>query len=240
MNVVFGWKPFVNDLRKMYNLWQTVDRRLAQIVRENGRSIRRKATVLEDTSVSTVETAYPYPYAGVWSGIPNWIPGSTVRTVTRKTYTRVWFSGSFRYFILDIGTSQWDTRARAALWGVTPTPELLWSVLPWSWLVDWFANVGDVVSNASSNAVDNLTLEYAYLMKHTVETLQVDISTQHAGVDLPRSWKWPQVDHTYMSSYSTETKLRAVGDYPMLWGSNPSGLSAYQVGVLAALGASRV
>lgn len=241
LNVVFGWKPFVGDLQKLYGLWKTIDRRLADIVRNNGKSVRRRADVEDSSTVDATESVYPYPYAGVWSGIPNWIPGISVRTVTRKRTTRVWFAGSFRYYIPDIGSSQWTARATAALFGANPTPQLLWEVMPWSWLVDYFTNVGDVISNASSNAVDNLTLEYGFLMKHTTERLEVGIQTYHEAVDLPRSWKWPKKDCTYTSWQTTETKLRATGDagFSLLWGAGSNGLSPYKLGVLAALGASR-
>ena len=238
LNVVFGWKPFVSDLQKMYNLWQTIDARMAQLIRENGKYIRRKAT-LEDveTDVHT-GTVYPFPYVNVLGAPPNYMTGTTAYNVTTRTKTKVWFSGSFRYYIPDVSSSLWNARARAALFGALPTPELLWEVLPWSWLIDWFSNVGDVISNASTNAVDNLTLRYSFIMKHVSTEVEATSFVYHPASTAPLD-KWPQVQNTFVSKKLEETKLRRGGGNPFGLDVTLPSLSTYQLGILAALGLSR-
>lgn len=231
LNVKFGWEPFVRDLQKMYETYRNIDRRLAQLVRDNGRGIRRSARVNDTESTSTVEHengyfVYPvYPWIGA-SG------HSMKRTVTESVRTRTWFVGRFRYHIPDIGTSQWNRRATRALYGANITPEVLWNVLPWSWLVDYFGNVGDIISNFSPTAVDRLTADYAYVMRTEERSLSWTVTGWVNNQD-------GQPCHLSLrGENATIAKARAVAT-PFGFGLNWDGLSAGQVGILTALGISR-
>lgn len=242
LNVVFGWKPFVSDLRKMYNLWQTIDKRMAQIVRENGRSINRRATLEDDTSTDTASDSYP----GAWRWIPGAFSltsnsGTSTWSYERTTKTKVWYSANYRYYIPDVGSSQWDRRARIALFGGLPTPELLWEVLPWSWLIDWFSNVGDVISNLSENAVDNLVQNYHYTMKHVSTSTVLRSTSNQVGVDLRQygSWFWPDLTAECTSELREETKVRDGTGTPFGLAARLPSLTAYQLSILAALGTSK-
>lgn len=237
LNVQFGWKPFVSDLRKMYYLWQTLDQRMAQLVRENGRNIRRRVTLEKDESVDTSSTVFTYPYANVYGAPPTYMSGTTIYTTRQKTSTRIWFSAGFRYYIPDVGSSLWTARAKASLFGAIPTPEVVWELLPWSWLIDWFSNVGDVVSNLSVNAVDNLVTNYSFTMKeYSVETTHSAYVSHGASSGF---YNWPAVSHTFSSTDSLTTKARLGGGNPFGLNVQLADLSPYQLSILAALGLSR-
>jgi hypothetical protein len=152
---------------------------------------------------------------------------------------KVWFVGRFRYFIPDIGTSQWSKRATRALFGVNPTPETLYNLLPWSWLFDWFGNIGDIMSNISSNAVDNLTADYAYIMR-TVETTKryTSISYWNTLGGEGQFYNIPGGSAVLVAVDSTISKTRAAAS-PFGFGATFGGLSPYQMGIAAALGISR-
>lgn len=240
LNQVFGWFPFVNDVRKMINLYHSVDKRMAQIRKENGKNIRRKATIRNDTSSSQTVTIYEYPYANVL-GAPGEIdsPGRTQYKLTTTTKTKTWFVGSFRYYLFDPSPSPVsDARMKLALFGALPTPELLWEVMPWSWLIDWFSNVGDVMSNASPNAVDNLTSRYSFVMEHITETIEASAHVSH-GQMATSGRQWPSLDNTFKTTVKTESKARLGGGNPFGLGVQLSSLSGRQLGILAALGLSR-
>jgi len=239
LNAVFGWMPFVNDLRQMYNLQKTIDKRITQIIRENGRYIRRRATVEDDVTSSDTETLSSQPFLNVFGAPPTFMSGKTRHNVTTRTSTKIWFSGSFRYYIPDNFDSwAWTARSTSALFGALPTPELLWNVLPWSWLVDWFSNVGDVISNASENAVDNLTCRYSFIMKHVTTTTTASSAVFAAGPTNPTD-KWDVVDRTFISTKKVETKVRSGGGNPYGLNFKLPDLTSYQLAVLAALGISR-
>jgi len=253
LNYAFGWKPFVSDLRKMYNLWQDVDKRLARIIRENGEGVHRKATVKDEKSVTSAQTEFPFAYANLRGAPPNYFgswnwstgvssgsKGRSKQTVTSRSMEKVWFSGTFRYYIPDLSTSQWDRRARRALFGANPSPELLWEVLPWSWLIDYFSNVGDVMSNASSG-VDNLTVKRSFIMRHTLTEVTYTVWSAHDARNTTGTFatSWPSVDNTWTSTDVVETKARDGGGNPFGLHVELSSLSAFQLSILAALGISR-
>lgn len=239
LNVEFGWRPFVNDLQQMYNLWKTIDRQMAQIIRENGKTIHRKTTLEDDTSTSQTGFSNATPFTNVAGAPPAIMPGATQYSLVTRTYTRVWYSAAYRYWIPDVSSSLWDARARAALFGVLPTPELLWNVLPWSWLVDWFSNVGDVVSNLSPNAVDNLVASYAFVMKHTIVEGFAQASVFAAAPAPGSIYHYGGFDGAFWSRRKTEVKVRVGGDNPFGLGVTVGDLSNRQLGILAALGISR-
>lgn len=226
LNIEFGWLPLVRDIQAMYKTYRNLDRLLKQLRRDNGRGVRREGTVSRTHSVSAVEStgAYLYPI------LPSWMYTATTgkRTTTTSVEDRYWFSGRFRYWIPDIGESQWTRRATRALFGLNPTPDLLWNVLPWTWLIDWFANVGTVISNLSANAAENLAADYAFIM-----------GTRIIKVTTDEYMDFVRVGRLHASAVrQDEIKLRQHAS-PFGFGLTLPDLSARQVAVLTALGISR-
>lgn len=244
LNHVFGWAPFVRDLQKLYVLSQTIDNRIKQIARDNGRGIRRKATVSNDQEVSTsVRTNAFGPFYGCIYAPPSWAPsgGSTWTTVT-KTERKSWFSARYRYYIPDVGSGGWIPKARRALYGGNITPSTVWELTPWSWLTDWFVNVGEVLSNFSENAVENLVADYAFCMIHsrttTTNSSTGSWSRRYTDPALGFYNNVPAGSHNLSSTYVTESKVRVLGS-PYGLGVKFSDLTPRQLGVLAALGISK-
>lgn len=237
LNYQFGWKPFLSDLRKMFDFTEGVDRTLGELRRNNGRSLHRERVLRDTTDTTVVETTYPRSWVGV-SPTPLLLGtslGTTTRVVTSTVKEKIWFEGRFRYWIPDIGSPQWEKRTRRILFGADVTPSLLWEVMPWSWLIDWFSNVGDVFSNYSRNAADNTVASYAYVMRTSSIKTEESVYTTWAGrtatpVYDPGSAVTSKVDYS-------ETKSRVAAN-PYGFGLTFSGLSDYQKSILVALGLS--
>jgi hypothetical protein len=197
--------------------------------------------VTESTPISDISTEYAYPFANVYGSPPNlagWT-GKTVYSVTRKIEERVWWSGHFRYFIPDTGSSHWNRAARLHLFGGVPTPELMWELTPWSWLIDWFSNVGDVVSNISPNAVGYPGLVDSYAMHSRKQTT---VYSATSTVNPPASgapYRWNSGTFEYATTETEEYKTRMGGGNPYGWNVQLPDLSAGQLAILAALGISR-
>jgi len=238
LNADFGWKPFVKDLQDVYRLMKAIDKEMAQIVRDNGKSVRRSGTLMDDTSTSSTTSTYAQPGVNLLDFPPGWTSGSTSYSKTVVTKTRRWYVASYRYYIPDTNSWQWNARARAALFGALPTPSLLYEVMPWSWMLDWFTNVGDVISNASVNAVDNLVALYSYIMEHKTTTTTVSCNTSWKTKLIPGSADIPGGSANVIGRFVQETKARAGGS-PYGMGVTFDGLSARQGATLAALGLSR-
>jgi hypothetical protein len=104
----------------------------------------------------------------------------------------------------------------------------VWELTPWSWLADWFTNVGDVVANMSTGYAENLAAQYAYVMGTTQISTCWDTSLNtKQGV-------------IHNSSGYTETYKHRVGASPFGFGLTSNDFSARQWSILAALGLSRL
>lgn len=224
-----------------------IDRQMAQIVRDNGKNIRRRANILdEETTAQTKSEGSGLSWFN-WCGAPTnhmQTGGCNPRyqsSLVTTTKTRVWWAGSFRYWIPDTSSWAWNAEARAMLFGALPTPSMLWEALPWTWLIDWFSNVGDVISNLSPNAVENLVTNYSYVMKEVIVTKEYTNTQQHGANTLgaPPAWSISPFAGTTFSIDRDITRTRVGGGNPYGLDVSASSLSARQWGILAALGISR-
>ncbi len=223
LNVEFGWLPFVSDLRKMARA--VVD---SHDILENyhkhgdGRKIRRRYAFPTQTDTASMN-------AGNFLPQPSDVGQFGQGTIATRRQQDMWFSGAFRYYI-PIGMTTMDKvrsfRSDAQkLLGVDITPEVVWNVSPWSWLVDWQSNVGDVLHNISAMGRDGLVLQYGYMMAHSLS------ETSRIALFAGNAWASNVV--------TSETKVRRPAT-PYGFGFDWTGLTAKQSAILVALGLSRV
>jgi len=170
----FGWLPLLSDTIGLYNAQRQLAATIAQLLRDNGRPVRRSFRADRFSSKSSKElesgeTAYVerlYPGGGVTqaqSGPNPW-------TLSLESSVKVWFSGQFRYWLPEQGhmtENRWTGLMIRRLLGLTPTPLRIYKAMPWSWLIDWFANVGDNLANLNTNVAERLISDYAYVMRHS-------------------------------------------------------------------------
>jgi len=232
LNVEFGWKPLVSDILDTYKAAKTADAVWKQYERDAGKVVRRKMEfpTVNTTSVNVLSSSWR-PYIAV-GGDPLMINGGAVYGKLIQTdsfYERTWFSGAFTYHLSRDWYKQGSSSKMDALLGTDITPEVLWNVTPWSWLVDWFANTGDVISNLTSMATDSLVMPYGYIMQHTraVRTYSYDGPHVYKSRVLPSPL-----------TLVVESKRR-FGASPYGFGLTWDGFSTRQVAILSALGISR-
>jgi hypothetical protein len=233
LNVQFGWLPFLSDLRKFNKTYDNVNNSLNRIIRQNGQWVKKSVSV--DHDIEHVEVAgsdsdsglSPVITTSFYRDLFPFRSGSHRLRMFRET--TVWAEGKFRYYIPPnrLNDGIWGKKARAALWGGIPSPALLWELTPWSWLVDWGSNVGDVMSNLGPNAVENLVAKYAHVMKKTDLELRLDTT-----LDL-----W---DESFHETFAYPLRWRTrVGASPFGFHLSSATLSPRQWSILAALGISR-
>lgn len=175
LNVEFGWKPLINDLRKTAESIVTADLILNQYKRDSGKLVRRGY----DFPLFTAHDVQPS-----YTDVSPWVsPGSSFLTKndtvnkgkvirTQDVTIRRWFRGAFTYYVPPSDTLRnsiaYHVIQARKLLGISLTPDSLWNLAPWSWAVDWFFNVGDVLSNWTDWAIDNQVLVYGYMMEHSI------------------------------------------------------------------------
>lgn len=230
LNIEFGWKPLIKDIIDSANALSRASTILTQLARDSGKPVRRRYAFPQerDFSLHVSATDYGWPTAaGNFYTNPGRRFGSTI------TDRDVWFSGSFLYHLPKgddflSRVDEWQKKAHYLL-GARLDPELLWNLAPWTWLVDWFGNFGDVVSNASAAIFDGLVMQYGYVMERKTETIVHDT----VGIKF--------IDGTICNPslhYVRESKRRLQAT-PFGFGLDDAVLSEWQLSILAALGISR-
>jgi len=162
------------------------------------------------------------------------MPSSTRKfTVTTQNITDWWFSGAFVYYIgandsLLEKLANFEQKGNRLL-GLRITPETLWELIPWSWLVDWFVCIQDALAVSSMFQTDGLVLKYGYLMRHQVlRNTYAVTGTPLYGASVGA------VIHSYVVEQKERMKATPYG-----FGINLNALTSTQWAILAALGLTK-
>lgn len=168
----FGWRPLLQDFQNMLIAGSKVEERLQRLLKNNGKPVRGRAFVTqvsETTLLQRDEGSVGIVYS-TWPWYDPVVPKPTSAgyfSITKLYTRRVWFSGEFQYWLRDLDTPGKMLQLKLKLLGLEMTPKLLWDLTPWSWLVDWFSNVGDLIDNAVETIPERQVARYAYIMGDT-------------------------------------------------------------------------
>lgn len=228
----FGWKPLFKDIVNLVYAQVNAQKRLAQLLRDNGKPVRRRK-VLADSTTSTVTDFSDYTWQSP-SFVTQFYRRPNQHRWTQVETNIVWASAQFRYWLppgpRDI---KWRRRIIRGLLGGEVTPSVVYNAIPWTWMIDWFTNVGDVISNLDAGVASRLAADYFYVMQTT--KYQSNLDTIFSGYDI--SGNPMQVSGT--GHAENVVKRRIKGD-PFGWSTNQDTLNGMQLSILGALGLSRV
>lgn len=224
----FGWKPLLSDIRKVINLYFKLERKVDFLLRNGGKPLHRRLPTRAPEITNEVLFEYSGPVDQGW--VPDRHPESSdpdgevpdrfkCKIELRKSvYTNA--SGVFVYYLGDIPPTK--AYLRLKLLGLIPSESLLWEATRWSWLVDWFSNMGDVLSNIEAKTRDNAVSIYAYAQRRVVREYKFTYSNGFYDVGFTRVY---------------DTKCRRKIDPFGLAGE--VSLTDLQLGILLALGITR-
>jgi hypothetical protein len=247
LNVIFGWKPFIKDLRALYKAMKDLDRQVNQLAAQNGQRIRRRA-VLSDTNDTVGERViYNAPLAQMYGSVNPYAKGITDWSRATTNKERIWYSACYRYYIPQPLSWQWRAKAKAILLGGYPTPANLYAAMPWSWMVDWFTSIGSILKALGPVAVDNLVQLYGFTMRQTTKKVVCTVSTSYPSFDNVLINQFGEFGYRYTgaslntsSVYTDIVKTRSGGFNPFGPDKIAAGFSPYQLSVLSALGLTRL
>lgn len=218
--------------------------------------VRRRATPKEYFTSSFSHTASTSVFRGVGftvplsasSGSASFGPSvssssmkkwSVEETVTRNQ--RFSFSAAYNYNLGELinqdlpfglgkmSSSEQSLYIYAAALGIAPSnvnASLLWELTPFSWLVDWFVNIGQMIDVSTTLNKAGLQVLFAYLT--VVEELEWD-----------QKWSYEGTSAVYNGQGFNRVKafsMRRIRATPFGFGSSFEGLTAGQGAILAALG----
>jgi hypothetical protein len=226
----FGWKPLVADIQKTTRSLMKFNQIQEDLRRNSGKRIRRSYSFPEVTSETLLVSDSTRPWASPNTYILSQAGG---RKVTRTDSKKTWFHGEFVYMYPTSHSSISAEMIHGSrqLLGLDLTPETVWNVAPWTWLVDWFSNVGDVVSNATAIGADNLILRYGYLMQEAKRTYR----HEHFGVSIQSG----VLKSPHIVGSTVYTAKSRIGASPFGFGLTWDQLDPRQIAILTSIGITR-
>lgn len=232
LNYQFGLRPLLNDVRQTVRNAFDVQKRLNQLARDNGKWVRRSGTV--DQDVATQSTVNTGSFSSPSMPAPLY-QGQEIQYRTQTQRARYWFSGKFKYWIKPVaegdlvGKFFQAEHVNRILYGTDLSVSLLYELMPWSWLVDWFSSAGDSIANFSEDSADNLVADYAFVMGNimTSDMYVVQGKTVNGQVY--------EATQEYLTEVKQRTEATPYGFYAI-----PPLLSGKQISILAALGFSHL
>jgi hypothetical protein len=213
-----------------------IEKKIAFVRKNNGKWIKRGGTLRNQVDRTTSSVAYPLVHSLSSWYWPSGNPGPGTKTV--GTIDKIWFEAMMKFYIPGFKFDPMDkvisSRFLRKLYGLELSPSVLWELMPWSWLEDWFMNWGDLFSNLSNQGYDNLVAKYAYVMRYRRRITSISWS----GTIITDNGEVRAGPCT--STYVITCKERSNAS-PWGFGQlDDSDLSIRQWAILAALGISRL
>jgi len=231
LNLQFGIIPTSSDGLSLFNAVRQQADSIDRMLATSGKPVRRRYNFPTKQDVSRQLFTNKPPSVVLGNDLPNG-QQATLGTVTRITRSieDTWFSGAYLHYFPENPFGRLVS-ALDAKYGILPGPSTVWSLAQWSWLIDWFTNAADVVSNLD-NLGDTLVMPYAYIMRRSTYNVESSWSGQ---------LRFNGVKTDVTMSDTLEMKvLQRHHAHPFGFGIDDSSLSAMQLAILAALGISRV
>jgi hypothetical protein len=160
---VMGWSPLIDDLQKMLSFQDHVDKRVRELTRlyQKGGMKRTYRNKTDSASAQTNTLNRNIDSRGSASVLCNI---SCVRE--RQSWSSVrWIPTSLPK---DLSNDALRRKARDLVFGLNIQPQYVWDALPWSWLIDWFGNMGDYLR--SNSYVVPAKSSTVCVMHHTTTT----------------------------------------------------------------------
>lgn len=242
LNAQFGWAPIMRDVNNAVGLLIKID----EAIFASDSSRRQRDTVLfsrHGTYSGSGSWGTVSPLTWTWTDVRPTelnpvIPSGTVGAATfgsipteAGVFTRVTLRTTARFLTGAKPTmlnNAWLDRGMDLL-GLKITPELVWELTPWSWLVDWFANIGTVLQNLSTLGIDNTILNYGYSTMR-LENRWTAIGRPPASYNLTGN---------LVVRGSHDAKVRTAAS-PFGFSMSFDQLNAGQIAILTALGLTRL
>jgi hypothetical protein len=238
LNTIFGWKPFVKDVvgvcDVVVNGHELIERRKASNDKWQRRTFTETELESEEVVYSRTDIAGCQPVDNSSFGRVV-VPGSKRYTITREVITKIWYVGEFKFYYPEFDEklrsgypALLKARQYARLLGANADPTLLYKLTPYTWMVDWFSDVGAGVQRLQDLATNSVVSKYFYVMR--TRTYRYRLRSQFATTKGAHDLSW---------YYGATVKSRSSGSSPFGFNLKMPDLSGTQYAILAALGMSK-
>lgn len=201
----FGFNPFMGDLKKLMKFKEKVQNRVKLLEKFKKGPLLRKAKLYESTKREDFGDDAGYYSQSYPFDIITW-PRCVVTQRLYWGYVKYTPTSEMKQLLDDDDAIH--ARAKQIILGSTVDWSTVWNLTPWSWLIDWFGNVGDYLAanrnlvpvSASTPRVcmtttttadyiagfnmDNVRVRQRFSAKRTTKQRQV-VSAAFPSADLP-------------------------------------------------------
>nr|UUW21134.1 MAG: hypothetical protein [Sanya steitz-like virus 4] len=239
LELQFGWLPILSSVFAFKETLDKKDKLLRQRIRDAGRPIRRRRELSEPAERNQTyrnRQSFANGWGPEHSPIlntncyigPSWKQG--ICTVSWKT----WAVAKMRYFLPPGPRNlRWKKRLWRRMMGGMVTTDLIYNAMPWTWLGDYFTDLGHFVRATSSGVGDRLAAEYCYLMR--------TITYEYESIAcLGLRKKGGGRQETIISRKLVSTRKLRIEASPFGFGFRQSDLNPMQLTILGALGLSKI
>jgi len=242
LNHQFGWVPFVSDLKKFCDLTINLRQHIIDAYKQNDVWVHVGKRLTEDHSVSVIQRGFTMnvnPSGFQFDTMQNTYSrfGNTCRAYYELQHietSNAWSSGFFKIYrpeFDDSRPSQFEQlrkiRQLLTLYGANINPSVLWELTPWSWLIDYFTNIGDLIKILTRTQFDSAVAKSFFVMRTSESTFNFFQELNwNSGLE---TIEWPRI---------MRVLVRRKADNPYQFRSTLN-LSSMQIAILAALGLSR-
>jgi hypothetical protein len=198
LNYMFGWKASIGDIQALTKITSSIESRIKEfnsLVMKGG--LRRRVQLTKSSAQGPeVTTPIISNFLGSWDGLVN-----------TKYTTKVW--GSVRWVPnrtspIDLSKlTAFNEAAKVVLDLRTPDASTIWEAIPFSWLLDYFLNVGDSLQ-ALEDTDKVLPLDICIMRERTV-TIDVVGIPNNSDVS-----PWKRTSTFTAGQHYFEVKLRKV------------------------------
>lgn len=181
LNFSFGWAPLISDIKSIWHALTTLKRRLEWLERNQGKLLYRRYR--KDLS-GDFDAPQPFkveqtPLECYWYCPTIWQPDnfvlsrkfsveSTVRWLTAPTLRA---SMLYRYSIPEASARARQIAAYMDVFGFKPDATILWNAIPFSFIADWFLDIGSFLRRNFSSEnfkVKTEVLDFSYSLKSVI------------------------------------------------------------------------
>jgi len=234
--IQFGWLPLLSDVQNFVQNFIERNKQADQLIRDEDRPVRRRFELGSKSHPNSNPSVRGQSYGAVQSGmVTDAFAGVPTYEDSCEWGNKLWFSGRFRYHLPgELRDLDWRRALIMKIVFGTPSPSVVYNAIPWTWLIDYFSNVGDIISNMDNGLASTLTADYAFVM----QTKYIRYTRKAYGY-VKRHGGGNQ-DFQCSTQIVKETKERTIVN-PFGPSFNDFGsLSDQQVGILGALGLSNL
>lgn len=148
LNYQFGWKPLLSDLKKLIDFSSCVERKMRELESLANRGLHRTAQLGCEEFSSTPKTMT------LNSTLATVITATVIDVTVRRNWATTFWRPSVNFPSYLVRDSRFiREKASKLVLGLDASQinQNIWNAMPWSWLVDWFAGIDELLRSTNNS-----------------------------------------------------------------------------------------